>query len=137
MRIVITDHEVSTSAPNRIELDARSVVLFTSGGESYVISQNAEGALRIEAPSGELSMDIISTTPKIAHVTAQGSSRAEGPRIVKNPKPRKVLCERCDSTIEYDLEDLFRPLSLPSSDEVSPLAVKCPKPRCGGRGYPR
>lgn len=60
-----------------------------------------------------------------------------GPQIVKSPKPRKVRCDNCDSTIEYLPEDLVRMPSLPSSDDVGPLAVRCPKPRCGGRGYPR
>lgn len=154
MRIVITDHEVSVSTHNRIELYARRATLFTSGGESYVISQNADGSLRIEAPSGKLKMDIVSTTPQVAHVTAQGACRAcadrisgpcerhkagtqQGPRIVKSPKSRKVRCAACDSTIEYEPEDLFRTQSLPGSDDVGPLAVKCPKPRCGGQGYPR
>ena len=156
MRIVIPDHEVSISNPDRIEIDARCVTLFTNGGESYVISQNADGTLRIEAPQGELKMDIVSETPRVARLTARGSCEAcsrriskglegpcelhksrRGPRIVKNPKPRKVRCENCDSTIEYLPEDLVRMPSLPSSDDVGQLAVKCPKPRCGGRGYPR
>jgi len=161
MHIVITDHDVSISTHNRIELDARRATLFTSGGESYIISQNVDGSLRIEAPGGELKMDIVSTAPQVAHVTAQGSCRActgritkglegpcgrhkastrQGPRIVKSPKPpkpRRVQCDTCDSTIEYTIEDLFRTQSLPSSDDVGPLAVKCPKLRCRGRGYPR
>jgi hypothetical protein len=158
MHIVITDHDVSISTHNRIELDARRATLFTSGGESYIISQNADGSLRIEAPGGELRMDIVSTVPQVAHVTAQGSCRAcasritrglegpceghkvstrQGPRIIKSPKPRRVQCDSCDSTIEYTPEDLFCTQSLPCSDDVGPLAVKCPKLRCGGRGYPR
>jgi len=161
MRIVIPDHEVSISTPNRIEIDARRITLFTSGGESYVISQNGDGTLRIEAPNGTLKMDIVSTTPQVAHLTARGSCEActrciskgrlgpcelhkaskaptrQGPRIIKGPKPRKVRCDKCDSTIEYLPEDLVRMPSLPSSDDVGAIAVKCPKPRCGGRGYPR
>ena len=149
MRIIIPDHEVSVSTPNRIELDARRLILFTNGGESYVISQNGDGTLRIEAPNGELKMDIVSTAPQVAHVTAQGSCGAcarcggpcarhrshQGPRVVRSPQPRRVQCDTCDSTIEYEPGDLFRAPSLPSSDDVGPLAVKCPK--CGGRGYPR
>lgn len=156
MRIVIPDHEVSISTPDRIEIDARRVTLFTSGGESYVISQNADGTLRIEAQQGELRMDIVSKTPRVARLTARNSCEAcsrriskglegpceqhkarRGPQIVKSPKPREVRCDNCDSTIEYLPEDLVRMPSLPSSDDVGPLAVRCPKPRCGGRGYPR
>jgi len=82
MRFVIPDPEVSISTPNRIELDARRIVLFVSGGaESYVISQNSDGTLRIEAPKGELKMDIVSTTPQVACLTAQGACRAAGRRI--------------------------------------------------------
>lgn len=156
MLIVITDHAVSVSTHNWIELEARSVTLFTSGGESYVISQNVDGSLRIGAPGGELKMDIVSTIPKVVRVSVQGSCRpcasrvsrglkgpcnlhkiprTGGPRIVKSPKPQRAQCDTCDSTIKFMPEDLFRAPSLPSSDDVGPLAVKCPK--CGGLGYPR
>jgi hypothetical protein len=158
VRIVVTDHEVAVSTHDRIELDARRIAIFASGGESYVISQNADGTLRIEAPSGELMMDVISATPRVTRVTARGSCRActdriarglegsckihrarthRGPRIVKSPEPRTVECATCGSTIEYEPEDLFRAQSVPGSDDVGPMAVKCPRPRCGGRGYPR
>lgn len=158
MQVILTDHEVTVSTPNRIELNARRIILFTSGGESYIISQSAEGSLRIEAPGGELKMDIVSTTPNIAHVAAKDSCQAcaarltrglegpckihstrtpRGPRIVESLPSRRVKCTTCDSTIEYEPLDLFRAPSLPFSDDVGPLAIKCPKPRCGGRGYPR
>jgi hypothetical protein len=158
MRIVITDHEVTASTCDRIELVARRVTIFAIHGESYIISQNADDTLRIEAPSGKLALDVVSTEPLVARATARGSCRAcaargskglegpcarhaastrHGPRIVKTPKPKTVTCDKCDSTIEYELEHLSRASSLPSSDDAGPMAVKCPKPRCGGRGYPR
>lgn len=155
MHVVIPDHKVSLSTPNRIEIDTQQLTLFARG-ESYIISQNADGALRIEAPNGELKMELVSTTPQVARITAKDSCHAcalrlskglkgscelhrarghQGPRIVKSPKPRKVQCASCHSTIEYEPEDLARAQSW--GDDVGPLFVKCPKPRCDGRGYPR
>ena len=160
MRVVLTDHEVTASSADRIEVNARRVTIFASGGESYVISQNEDDTLRIEAPSGELTLEVISTAPCVARVTAQKSCRScasrltrrqgpcdlhkggapsgssrRGPRVIKSPKPKTVTCEDCGSTIEYEPEHLFRMASLPSSDDVGPMAVKCPK--CGGHGFPR
>ena len=158
MHVVITDYEVTTSTPNRIEFIARRATIYASGGESYVISQNADGTLRIEAPGGKLALDVVSAEPLVARATARASCRVcaargarglegpcamhiasprRGPRIVKSPAPKTVTCAKCSSTIEYEPEDLFRAPSLPSSDDVGPMAVKCPKPRCGGQGYPR
>ena len=92
VHIVIPDHDVSISTPDRIEIDARRVTLFTSSGESYVISQNADGTLRIEAPQGELRMDIVSETPRVARLTARGSCEACSRRISKGLEGRGWTC---------------------------------------------
>lgn len=163
MRVVLANHEVVASSSDRIEIDARRVTIFASG-ESYVISQNADDTLRIEAPGGELTLEVVSAAPRIARVTARKSCRScasrltrglegpcdlhkgddhpgrsrsarGGPRVVKSPKPKTVKCDDCGSTIEYEPEHLFRMSSLPSSDDVGRVAVKCPK--CGGHGFPR
>jgi hypothetical protein len=163
MRITMIDHEVASSGRDSIEIDGNRVFI-NHAGEVYVISQRPDGVLQIEAPRGELRIDSasIDSLNVVAHRTCLtcakrmmhkknetpcGAHRAErpaptppirsGPRIVESPPPKRVKCEDCRSTIEYEPEDLFRAPSLPSSDDVGPMAVKCPKPGCGGRGYPR
>lgn len=159
MRITMTNHEIASSSRGKIEVDTNRATI-SHAGEIYVISQRPDGVLQIEAPGGQLHIGV-----KVAYVTSRGSclacaSRAShgidepceahgaaqtqpekpsgrGPRIVESPKPKRVKCDTCGSTIEYEPEDLFRSSSIPGSDDVGPMTVKCPKPRCGGRGYLR